>query len=239
MYIQKEIKAGNTVEIQKYFCYHAPPPGGRHKKEKPSPEKLKKLNKRKAAERLRWIMNTNFKDGDLLLTLDFYKNKPVDSQEMQVMTAKAFRKMKKLNKDVKYIYVKEIGKRGGRHVHAVISGLSLADIQKAWTYGSAHATPLFSDGQYRKIADYFTKYSEKTEETEGELVGKRYYGSRNLEKPQITRKVISASSFRKDPKVKKGYYLDKDSLVEGISDITGYAYQYYTMIKAGGQDNDS
>ena len=40
-----------------------------------------------------------------------------------------------------------------------------------------------------------------------------------------------ANSFRKEPSVPKGYILDRDSYVYGVSEVTGYEYQKYTLIK--------
>ena len=91
-------------------------------------------------------MNANFVDGDLLVRLDFYKHPVQDSKEMQQCMKKAIRKLralfKKNNKQLKYIYVKELGPRGSRHIHMVISKCSLDDLQEAWSHGGIHVDPL-------------------------------------------------------------------------------------------------
>lgn len=236
-YIKETCVAGNTVEISKYYTVRFHPKGekrqARHKK---TTEQQQKVNQRKAQKELRRLMNANFVDGDLLVRLDFHNRRDIEADEMQQLISKATRKMraelKKEGIDLKYIYVKEIGPRGGKHIHMMMSYCSSKTIVKCWPYGGVQIQPLFSEGQYSKVAEYFIKYADKTEKlVKGELVGKRWYASRNLVKPKITKKVISANQFRKEAKPKKGYYLDKESIREGVSQLTGFEYFSYTLVK--------
>lgn len=242
-YIEETCVAGKTFEVCKYYSYRHHAKGEkRKKKEKPTSDAQREVNKRKAEKELRRLMNANFKDGDSLVRLDFFKeNSPPGSQDMQEMAKKFIRKIraefKKQGRGLKYIYVKEIGPRGGRHIHIVMSKVDTDTLMKCWPHGGIHLDPLISGGQYAKIASYFIKYSLKTETTEGKLLGKRWYASRNLERPEVNKRVISSGSFRKNIKQMKGYNLDKESVREGISDKTGYEYFSYTLImtdKEGG-----
>ena len=230
--------AGKTIEVCKYHTYRNHIKGEkRAKREKPTKEAQRKVNLRKAEKDLRRLMNENFKDGDLLLRLDFSK-RPAGSVEMQEYVSEAMGGMKKKAKkagiDMKYIYVKEVGPRGGRHIHAVVSKVDTETIRKCWPYGGIHIDPLNSGGQYRKIAAYFMKYAARTEETEGKLIGKRWYPSRGLRRPKIIKRVISAKKFREQVKKVDGYYLEKETVVGGISEFTGYAYFSYTLLKIEG-----
>lgn len=235
-YIKETCVAGKTIEITKYYSvrYHSQTTS-REEKNKKTSEAQQKVNQRKAVKELRRLMNSNFQDGDLLVRLDFNKYPDIEADEMQKMTSKAIRKLRaefaKVQKPIKYIYVKEIGPRGGRHLHMVLSQCSSEVIRKCWPYGGIHIDPLISNGQYSKIAEYFIKYADKTEKTAGQLVGKRWYASRNLTKPKITKKVITAKQFKKEAREKKGYYIDKDSIREGISEITGFEFFSYTLIR--------
>ncbi|MBE5886734.1 MAG: hypothetical protein E7284_10070 [Lachnospiraceae bacterium] len=237
-YVKEICVAGNTIEINKYYSPRYHDKGEKRAvKEKLTSEAQRKVNLRKAIKELRRLMNHNFKDGDYLVRLDFFRQQsPAGSEQMQDMMKKFIRKLRtqfrKRGMELKYIYVKEIGPRGGRHVHMMMSKCDLDIIRRCWPHGGIHVDPLNTNGQYRKIAEYFVKYSSRTEETEGRLIGKRWYGSRNLSRPQVTKRIISANSFRKQIRVKKGYILDKDSIVNGISEITGYEYFSYTLIKA-------
>lgn len=236
-YIEERCVAGKTIEVSKYYSVRWHSKGEkREAKQGITSEAQKRVNQRKASTKLRRLMNANFEDGDLLIRLDFHKAYfPSGSLDMQDLMTKAIRKLrteyKKLNKELKYVYVKEIGPRGGRHIHMVISKCDTDTLRKCWPFGGIHVDPLISNGQYGKIADYFIKYAARTEETEGELVGKRWYASRNLTKPKITKKVISANTFRKDVKGKRGYVLDKESIRSGFSELTGYEYFSYTLVK--------
>lgn len=228
-YILEICVAGKTMEISKYYTYRYHAKGiSRGKNIEKTSEAQKIVNQRRAAKVLRRIMNATFKDGDLLIRLDFSK-RPGGSVEMQEIMQKAIRVMKKEAKkkgeDIRYIYVKEVGPRGGRHIHMLISKIDTDIIRKAWPYGGIHIDPLYTNGQYEKIAEYFIKYAAKTEETEGRLIGKRWYASRNVVKPQIIKKVISANEFKRTPKKVEGYELDKNSERSWISE---FGYEHYT-----------
>lgn len=236
-YVKEVCVAGKTIEVSKYYSVKWHCVGEkREPRDKETTEAQKKVNQRQAATTLRRLMNHNFIDGDLLVRLDFSKDKsPTGSEAMQVLISKALRKirteLKKHSQELKYIYVKEIGPKGGRHIHMVMNKCDIDVIRKCWPHGGIHIDPLISNGQYAKIADYFIKYAAKTEETEGELIGKRWYASRNLQRPRVIKKVISANKFRKEAKAKKGYIVQKDSVRSGFSGLTGFEYFTYTMIK--------
>lgn len=235
-YVKETCVAGKTIEISKYFTYRFHrAETDRSPKEELTSEAVKRINNRNAIKRLRRILNTNFEDGDYLVRLDFQKEKVLGSEDMQIKTAKALRKIKTAYKKAgltcKYVYVKEIGPRGSRHLHMVISKSSVELLAKNWPYGYIHVDILSSEGQYARIAEYFVKYSNKTELTEGKLIGKRWYGSRNLLKPKVTKQIISARDFLREPRSRKGYYIDINSIVSGICELTGYEYYSYTLIK--------
>ena len=238
-YIEEICICGRVEERRKYYDARSHPPGEhREKKEKPTSEAQKKVNRRKAERELRRSMNANFEDGDYLVRLDFFKeNAPPDGKRMQDLMNKALRKLraeyKKAGKVLKYIYVKEIGPRGGRHVHMVMNRCDTELVRKCWPYGGIHIDPLNSNGQYKKIASYFMKYADRTAATEGKLVGKRYYPSRSLKKPVIKKRKIRAQRYREMIKVPEGYVLDKETVISGISELTGYAYFEYSLIRAG------
>ena len=66
----------------------------------------------------------------------------------------------------------------------------------------------------------------------GELK-KRWEPSKGLKDPEITKKIISRRYYRDTVNVKKGYYLDKDSLQEYV-DANGNRLFSYTIIKIRG-----
>lgn len=244
-YIIEECEAGLTKEIRKFYSSRFHSKGSRSKKINETPEAAKRENQKVAERNLRRLINTNFKGGDLLLTLDFHKWQPIDSKEMQSITSTAIRRLKRLYEKegqiLKYIYVKEVGPRGGRHVHMIVNAIDYEIIQNWWyDLGGVHFQALDHTGQYKKIAAYFIKYALTTERTEGKLIGKRWYASQNLQKPRIRKRIIrTVNEFKSVVKVPRGWYLDKESLSEGVSEITGFTFFEYTLVKHERGPNDS
>ena len=64
--------------------------------------------------------------------------------------------------------------------------------------------------------------------------GKRFWCSQNLDKPAITYETVAASSWRKEPKARKGAVLykfdDGSTCRSGWHEISGYPYQEYFEI---------
>lgn len=237
-YIKEICVAGDVIEICKYYTYRYGIKGEkREKKEKLTTEAQKKVNQRKAEKELRRLMNANFRNGDALVRLDFRK-RPTGSGEMQGLMAKAVRrireKYKKAGKKFRYIFVKEVGQKGSRHIH-MLMGTEELDVLKilveCWPHGGIHVDPWTTGPNFAKLASYFIKYAAKTEETEGELIGKRWYASRNLKKPRVKKWVLKARRFRENVMKKDGYTLEKDSIISGISTFTGFQYFSYTLIR--------
>lgn len=243
-YIEEICVAGKTIEVIKRYSVRWHKKGEkRSTKENPTIESQEKINQRKAVTVLRRLLNHNFQDGDLLVRLDFRKEeRPAGSKEMHVFVKKAIRKMaktfKKEGKILKYVFVKEVGPKGGRHIHMVMSKCDTDLLREVWPHGGIHVDPLNSNGQYAKIAEYFVKYSLRTEATEGEHLGKRWYASRSCVKPIPDRRVLKPNEFRKEIKkahqklIREGRaYLEKETLRSGISEETGFEYFSYTLIK--------
>ena len=238
-YVKETCIAGKTKEIRKYYTFRYGVKGEkRNAAYNRTSECQERININEAKRKLRRLLNANFKEGDYLITGDFRKEeRPEDStalqKEMEKFIDRLRYRFKKNGKELKYIYVKELGKKGACHFHMVINECPIKWLQECWKHGGIHVDPLFTE-EYSAIANYFVKYSQKTIETEGALIGKRYYASRNLKKPVVIKKVMRANRFRKDIKVEKGYRLLEDSVFYGVSDKTGYEMMSYTMIKDGG-----
>lgn len=237
-YIKETCIAGNTIEVSKHYSYKWHKPGEiRSKKAIPSKECQKRINQRKAARDLRRLMNCNFFKGDYLVTLDFQKEKEISPDEIQTLIQKFIRRLrietKRQGLTLKYIYTKEIGPRGSKHLHILLNRIPSEMLVKTWPHGGINIKPIYTD-ENSAIADYFVKYALKTEETEkagGYKVGKRWYSSKNLLKPRIRRKVISAKEFRKEPSIKKGFEVLKDLTRRGFSEVTGFEFLSYVLLK--------
>lgn len=238
-YVEMTVVAGNTIEKKYYHCYKARDKNvQRAPKAKETSWQMEEVNRRNAEDKLRWILNTNFKEGDYHLVLN-YQRKPGEAyrtpDEMKADMKRYLRKMRaayrKADLEFKYVYVFEIGEKGSRHIHIVQNEISLAECRKCWEHGRVTCTPLDEFGDYRGLADYFMKYSDKTFRTAGRLMGKRYSCSRNLAEPKITRTTVSRSNtYRRNPKALPGFYVDVNTIREGV-DAFGYCFFKYTMVR--------
>lgn len=237
-YLKKTCRAGKTKEVEYYYSARYHPKGEvRNTCEGITTEAQKQINRRMAERMLTRILNANFSSEDLYITWHYKKElRPANKEEMRGQIRKLLRKLrelyKKTGKVLKYVWVAEIGKKGAAHIHMVVNGNELQKLKKLWSYGHINVQPLDETGQYRKLAEYFIKYSDRTMGTDKELQGKRYNCSRNLVRPKEKVTVVkSKRRYSKDIKVPKGWYLDKESVQEGFHERTGYPYFYYTLIQ--------
>ena len=111
----------------------------------------------------------------------------------------------------------------------IINRIEGADliIKSAWNKGGVNQKLMYEEGGFRELAEYIAKKPAE----ENAIKEKWYSRSRNLIIPEPEKKVMSGKTWRKEPKAPKGYYLDKESMVEGINPVTNYKYRYYTFVK--------
>lgn len=186
-YIKEVCRAGKILEVRKYHTIrYNMPLEKRRSRTKVSSESQKRTNEREAIRRLSRKMNANFSDETgMLVTLTYLPvNRPDNSKQMSSDIKYFLKELRKIFKaredELKFIYVKELGKRGAAHIHILMSMCDIRDIRKCWKKGGVNVKPLYTDGDYSGIASYFIKYAARTEETEGKLIGKRWNCSRNL-----------------------------------------------------------
>ena len=237
-YVRRTIHAGDTVEVEEYYSNRYGIHDRRAPKENSTPEHMQEAYIRRQKKKLRWLMNENFRDGrDALVTLSWRKGdkKPATLSEVKEEAVKFIRRLRaeyeRLGYDLKYIYCVEIGSRGSRHIHAVLSyagELPVITLARCWD-GNIDIKPLYT-GDYGDLADYIVKgYAMKTSKATGEEPGHCYECSRNLNKPQIEVERIREKDIRKDIEVPEGYALDRSSVQEGVGNITGRPYRFYKL----------
>ena len=223
-----------TLEIEKVYSSRY----GRHirngPREKPTIEEVEKINIRNRVKKLRRLLRANFYEDDYHITLTYPKdNRPTPDIAKKILkryVAKLRKEYKKRGHALKYIIVTEYHNKAIHH-HMVINNPENMEkvIKACWEYGHVNFSPLYADGDYEELAEYFLK---ETRKTRAENKNKAcYMRSRNLVEPVKKTEVVKASSWREIPKAPKGYYLDKKTLSAGISDLTGRPYQYYTLVK--------
>lgn len=238
MYWQREVIAGNTIEVKRYHSAKAMPKYlSRRQRTKQTSVSQEEVNRKNSEDMLRWLINTNFGYGDYHIVLNYRHEagKQKNFEEIKADVKCFIRNVRKRyaheGKEMKYVYVFEVGERGARHTHMVINGLDLKKLQDCWKFGRITCTPLDKSGDYKRLASYLMKYSDKTFRNVGAALKARYSRSRNLKLPIIKKtKVKKADSFKKSPTTKKGYEIVSDSVELGV-DIFGYAFLKYTMVK--------
>lgn len=242
-YLEKIIQCGMVRETIKYFSGRYGARGNGGPKEKPSEDKIVRWQDKRAEDKCRWLINSNFKPGDVFFTGHWAPKVRKTANEVQADVAafivelrKAFKKEGKI---FRYVFSVGIGERGGIHFHMVMSRMDTEVIQQAWQnivgtrecpYPSINFKHLDGSCQYRRLAAYIVKNGIESLRSDQPVYKKRYCPSRNLKPPKITVKLVEAKSWRKEPKPHKGYYIDRDSLRTGET-IGGYPYQSYAMIR--------
>lgn len=186
------------------------------------------VNQRRAVRNLRRLINHNFLPGDFHLVLGYKKElRPENGEErkhIKHFLDKLRREFQKQGKVLKYVWVLERGKRGGIHFHLAISKTDIDLIRKAWKYGRPQIFPLDDTGSWGKLAEYLIGKGER-------MTKKRYNASKTMEQPKVDRWI--AKRDISEPKAKKGYYIEKDSVKFWINP-EGYLSLEYTQVKEGG-----
>lgn len=223
----------NAIEIYEHLDGRYGARGSpREKKKKLTPEQVRKRNQWNRERKARHKLRTWFQENDYLVTLTYRKSeRPEDMKQAVKELGKALRKIRneyrKRGYDFRYLRNIEVGTRGAWHIHLVANRIPDADIiiKKAWDHGGVNFKLLYEKGEFADLAAYITK----TPDTDPRLKESAYHASQNLPVPEPERKVLTR--WKKQPKPKPGYYIDKGSFHEGINQATGYKYRYYTMIR--------
>ena len=235
-YVQKKYKLKNVIEIEEYHTGRYGAPGQeRKKKKKPTPEQMEKVNQMNREKECRRKLRQHFDVGDIFETLTYGKGERPPSMEAAKKDWSRFirivrREYKKRGQELKWIRNIEVGQRGAWHIHLVINRIPDSDliIRKAWDHGKAIQQNLTEEGEFRRLAEYITK-SPKTDKSLRET---NYSSSRNLPIPAPERKVYNRwKTWKEEPRIPKGYYLDKDSMHEGENPVTGYRYRTYSLFR--------
>jgi len=233
-YIRETAIAGKTIEVyERYSSRYGKRYIPRSKNMNPTKEDQKRVNAKASETKLRRLINTNFKHKDIHLVLTYRRgvrpSPSVAKKHREQFLRKLRAYFKKNNQTLKYIAVTEY-KNKAIHHHLIINSMDTRDLVDMWEYGQPRPTYLDNTGDYGKLASYFIKETSETFKKDG-VTGRRWGASKNLEQPIIKKKIIKRNKFKKDPVAKKGYYIDKSSLVNGFHEISGYEFQFYRMIK--------
>ncbi len=225
----------NSIEVEEYLNGRYGARGEpRQKKRKATPEQIKKQNQRNKEKRIRRKIKANFQEGDYFMTLTCAKDKrpPTMAQAKQEFT-KFIRKVRdECKKDgftIKWMKNIEMGKKKAVHCHLLVTRVPGIEqiVRKYWTYGGVHMQLLYEQGDFKDLAPYLCK----TPQTDQSLQECSYSCSKNMVTIEPEKEIIDSREITDPPRPRKGFYLDKESMVEGINPVTGYKYRHYTWIR--------
>lgn len=211
----------------------------RAKREKPTPEQIKKQNQRNKENRVRRTMKLNFGENDYWITLKYPAGTKLDiktvKKHMSNFLNKTRRQYKKVGQPFKFIYRIEIGKRGSPHIHILINRIVDADliVKKSWNHGGVDFTLTYEAGGFKNLAEYLVKPSDEEVDPQNETVA--YSTSRNLIRPEPEKKYYFRRTVEKlikeGPRPTEGFYIVQDSVVSGVNRFTGMSYLYYEEVR--------
>lgn len=195
VYIVKTITSGKYVEKEIYPLWKCKGNSPRGKRKKETNEKMKKLNKKNKAKETTRLVNTNFTEKDLYVTLTYSGKLPTLERAKKDMRnfldrIKRWWKKNKPGQEFKYIFVIDYvddpdkTKRKRIHHHLIMSGMDMDVVRENWKLGRRSVDRLQPDKKgFEEVATYMANQS-KTK------IGR----SRNLKKPKITKSRTSLSN---------------------------------------------
>lgn len=233
-YFLKTVDAGMTREIERWR--KAPPEKRREAKRaakaNPTPPEVEKVNRKNALDKLRRILNDNFKPGDYWICLTYFAlDWPTLDQALEDYR-KFTRELRKLyaryGVTLKYVSGNERRPTYKPHHHiALPQGVPIGEIMAIWPHGHINVKPFDQTGQYHKVAVYILEHTDVPE-----YRGKRWNGSKNLTRPEPKERAMSAKHWREEPIASKGWMIDKTMPIErGVNPITGAEYLRYSLIR--------
>lgn len=207
----------------------------RAKKQKATEEQITRWNQYRREKNLERILEENFNENDYWTLLTYRRGYRTNIKSAKKDFSRFIRMLRrewrKRGHELKWVLRTDIGEKGAAHHHLLVGRIPDGDIiikecwQKIEGTGFHSFTPIYAEGGFAGLAHYIAKPPEK------EGIERNYSRSRNLHvpEPEITRAL--KRDMQNPPEPLPGYYIDEDSVVMGINPVTGYEYQYFTMIK--------
>lgn len=240
-YYEKRTRSGRLLEIERYCAMR----DGRRCPRSPNRDETtaeqSELNNRQAQRRLMRLINCNFdgRRGDIFLTLT---HRGETTEEDARKGARDFLKRlrgerkKRGLEELKYIIITEC--QSGRWHHHLITngGIPLEDLKAIWGRGRATMSVLDDTYTYAELAAYLTKRQKpRRGEAAGNAkqgrpkYGRRWSSSKNLRKPEVTKREIKPIRRVTAPKPPKGYRLLPDWYIG--ADMWGHIYMHFECVR--------
>lgn len=239
-YTGKRYHFKNAIEVEEFHTARYGAPGqSRMKRRKPTPEQMEKINQYNREKLARRKLREHFDIHDYFTDLTYRRGeRPADMKAAKADFRKFIREVrrqyKKRGYELKWMRNIEVGTKNGWHIHLVINRCPDTDVilAEAWKKGKVINELMYAKGEFRDLAAYITK----TPKTDPRLKDASYSASKNLPVPEPEKKVYKKWNTWKGIRVPKGFYLDQDSVHEGINPVTGYPYRHYTLLRIKRRD---
>lgn len=227
----------DSIEVYEHLDARYGAPGEKRKeKGEVTPEQIKKRNQWNRERKARHILKTWFQEEDYLALLTYRRDaRPPGMAEAKADFGKAMgevrREYRKRGHELRWLRNIEVGAKGAWHIHVVLNRIPDTDLilKRAWPHGQVTFKHLYEEGGFADLAGYIVKTPETARQYRESLVETSYSRSRNLPVKEPEKQELAY--WPKEPREKKGYYLDKASYYEGVNPATGCRYRYYTLVK--------
>lgn len=239
-YKRQIYKTRKTIEVEeKHKGNYGARGKKRRKRRKATPEDIARQNQWNAEKKLRRKLNTYFGPDDWHVILTYRKEDRLSVRDSRKAIGKLLDKLRrairKMGYEFRFVLTTEYENKAIHH-HLVLNNIAAAGtdtaklVKRFWTYGRPKFVLMDDNGEYKDLAEYIIKETSKSFKKEGNTVKQRYSCSRNMDLPEPEEEDMYYKEFKEEPKPRPGYYIDKSSIVQGINEITGRPYRYYTMI---------
>ena len=192
-YRVKTIRAGDTLEIEGYAIWSTQRTAAEARKQtERHREQVRAVHLRNRQKAMRRLINANFGDGDILLTLTYgWGSQPQDEKQagrdVKNFLKRLRRKRARLGlEDLKYIYTTEVthGTAVRYHHHLIVNGgIPREEIEALWTSGLINSRIARTDTT--GLAGW-AHYMVKQKATQEKASRRGFTCSRNLKKPGVT-----------------------------------------------------
>jgi hypothetical protein len=235
MLVKEWTLAGSVIFVKLHAMPAKRESRSRKPKEKPSPFRVIEANHRNMVRKVQRLICANFGPGDGFMSLtsddDHLPKNRADAQRMaNNFIARLRRWYRKHGQELRYIYSIEQGKSGRLHIHIIMNGGPTSlELRKIWGMGDANRKDLYESGDYRQLSSYIVKETVETDREERRKFKRAFVPSKNLVDPKPVRDAGRPRDFT-DPIPHEGFYIDKDSIYDGVNPITGRMFKAWVEL---------
>ena len=231
------------MEIKKYICMAGKSiiteirvtsgdhRGKRALRKNITPEMVRKNNDRLAVLNLTKLLNANFGERDMHITLTYEVAPTMEAakKDRKNFIERLKYQLRKQGKELKAICVTEYENTRPHH-HIVLNINDMELITKCWKKGHVHSTKLDETGNYSKLAEYLIKETTKTFRKPDAVHKKRYTRIGKLVTPVTTEHDASFEELIDEPRPIAGYYIPEGCKRKFEHPVTGLEHQEYIQV---------